>query len=217
MTNVSTAKEYNYHSAAAGQTEAYLWPKVRAILDVERRSRNAVRAFDLGCGNGALAADLQSRGFAVTGIDSSTSGIHQARQAWPDLDVHEGSAYDDLASRFGRFPIVVSLEVVEHVYAPRTYAATLYDLVTPGGLAIVSTPFHGYWKNLVMALGGELDGHFTALWDHGHIKFWSMKTLRSLLAEAGFEDISFEFAGRFYPLSKSMIAVARKSENASLL
>jgi len=57
------------------------------------------------------------------------------------------------------------------VYAPRDYAKTLFDLVAPGGIALVSRPYRGYAKNLVMALTGKFDAHFTALWDHGHIKF----------------------------------------------
>ena len=79
-----------------------------------------------------------------------------------------------------------------------------------GGTAILSTPYHGYWKNLALALTGRMDQHFTALWDHGHIKFWSMDTLGELLWEAGFVDVRFERVGRIPPLAKSMIAIARK-------
>ena len=75
-------------------------------------------------------------------------------------------------------------------------------------MAIISTPYHGYWKNLALAITGKMDAHFTALWDHGHIKFWSMKTLSELLYEAGFVNIRFERVGRIPPLAKSMIAVA---------
>jgi hypothetical protein len=55
-----------------------------------------------------------------------------------------------------------------------------------------------------------MDGHFTALWDHGHIKFWSIETLTKLLNEAGFQDVRFHRVGRIPQLAKSMIAVARK-------
>jgi 2-polyprenyl-3-methyl-5-hydroxy-6-metoxy-1,4-benzoquinol methylase len=165
--------------------------------------------FELGCGNGSVASVLAQQGWDVTGVDPSTEGIAQANAQWPQLKVFEGSAYDDLAARFGRFPVVTSLEVVEHVYAPRHYAATLFSLLEPGGTAIVSTPYHGYWKNLAMALTGKMDAHFTALWDHGHIKFWSIKTLGELLREAGFTDIRFERVGRIPMLAKSMIAIAR--------
>jgi 2-polyprenyl-6-hydroxyphenyl methylase/3-demethylubiquinone-9 3-methyltransferase len=55
-----------------------------------------------------------------------------------------------------------------------------------------------------------MDKHFTALWDHGHIKFWSERTLRALLAEAGCHEIEFRRVGRIPALAKSMIAIARK-------
>ena len=61
----------------------------------------------------------------------------------------------------------------------------------------------------MLALTGKMDDHFTALWDHGHIKFWSMKTLSTLLEETGFRDVDFRRVGRIPPLAKSMIAVAK--------
>ena len=126
------------------------------------------------------------------------------------MKLYRGSAYDDLAAKYGRFPVVISLEVVEHVYAPRNFARTVFDLLEPGGVAIISTPYHGYWKNLVLAITGKMDAYFTALWDHGHIKFWFMKTLRELLEEPGLKVERFERVGRVPALAKSMIAVARK-------
>ncbi|HEY7551449.1 MAG TPA: hypothetical protein VH913_18280 [Hyphomicrobiaceae bacterium] len=60
--------------------------------------------------------------------------------------------------------------------------------------------------------GSELDNHFTALWDHGHFKFWSVRTLGELLRDSNFGDIRFLRVGRVPALAKSMIAVARKSD-----
>ncbi len=199
---------YAYADAAPGHAHAYLLPAVMEVLETEERGEG--RIFDLGCGNGSTAAFLSQRGYQVVGVDPSTEGIEQAHRHYPELDLFQGSAYDDLAEQYGRFPLVISLEVIEHVYDPRSFALCIYDLLTPNGTAIISTPYHGYWKNLVLALAGKMDNHFTALWDHGHIKLWSMKTLGTLLRETGFQDISFRRVGRIPPLAKSMIAVARK-------
>jgi hypothetical protein len=38
----------------------------------------------------------------------------------------------------------------------------------------------------------RMDAHFTALRDHGRIKFWSILALRELLQEANFVDIRFD-------------------------
>jgi 2-polyprenyl-6-hydroxyphenyl methylase/3-demethylubiquinone-9 3-methyltransferase len=153
---------------------------------------------------------LAEEGYEVAGVDPSTEGIAHAQAAYPHLRLDVGSAYDDLVACFGRFPAVISLEVIEHVYAPRDFVRILFDLAEPGGMALVSTPYHGYWKNLTLAVTGRLDNHFTALWDHGHIKFWSVRTLGQLLRESGFANLRFLRVGRVPALAKSMIAVARK-------
>jgi len=168
------------------------------------------RIFELGCGNGSVANELTKRGFEITGVDPSLDGLHHAKETYPHLKLFSDSAYDDLAERYGKFPIVLSLEVVEHLYFPRKFAAVVDDLLLPGGTAVISTPYHGYWKNLALAITNKMDNHFTSLWDYRHIKFWSFTTLRTLLKEAGFEDISFVRVGRVPVLAKSMIAIARK-------
>jgi 2-polyprenyl-6-hydroxyphenyl methylase/3-demethylubiquinone-9 3-methyltransferase len=202
---------YVYQDAELNESHNYLLPGLMGILQTLGLGRGSEKVFELGCGNGAIACELTKAGFDVTGVDPSDEGITQAHSRYPELKLHKGSAYDDLRAEYGRFPIVISLEVVEHLYYPRKYASTLYDLLLPGGVAIVSTPYHGYWKNLALALSGRMDAHFSALWDHGHIKFWSIKTLTALLREAGFVDIRFERVGRIPALAKSMIAIAKKS------
>ena len=201
---------YHYHDAALNDAHGYILPFLLKLLDSLNLATGQRRIFDLGCGNGSVANELTCRGFDVTGVDPSEEGIAQANKTYPDLKLYKASAYDDLAGRFGHFPVVVSLEVVEHVYSPRKFASTVYDLLDRDGLAIISTPYHGYLKNLALSLTGKMDSHFTALWDHGHIKFWSFKTLRLLLEETGFQDIEFHRAGRIPVFAKSMIAVARK-------
>lgn len=201
---------YAYEDGDLNPSHDYLLPSLMQILASLDIPQDRKRIFELGCGNGAVAEVLTRHGYQVTGVDVSSQGVEQAQQRHPHLSLQLGSAYDRLTEAYGRFPVVISLEVVEHLYAPRLFARTLFDLVEPSGTVIVSTPYHGYWKNLALALTGRLDHHFTALWDHGHIKFWSMTTLRQLLQEAGFHSITFHRVGRIPTLAKSMIAIARK-------
>jgi len=102
------------------------------------------------------------------------------------------------------------MEVVEHLTNPRALARNAYTVLAAGGLLVMTTPYHSYIKNLALAISGKLDSHFTALWDGGHIKFWSWPTLRALLAEAGLQDIALHGAGRIPWLWKSMVVTARK-------
>ncbi|MGK2927928.1 MAG: class I SAM-dependent methyltransferase [Lysobacterales bacterium] len=206
MENLSD--NYSYRSPGPGWSNNYLWEPLKRILFKENPKDR--RVFEIGCGNGATANMLHEHGFAVTAIDPSESGIRVATESYPSVTFALRSAYDDLADEYGTFPTVVSLEVVEHCFWPRKYAETIYNLLEPNGLAIISTPYHGYLKNLALAVSGKFDFHFTALWDGGHIKFWSINTLGQLLFEAGFKSVDFVRVGRIGPLAKSMIAVARK-------
>lgn len=210
-TSLDNISGYRYAEAGTNNSHRILLkPTFDELNAFFSEMRIPKRVFDLGCGNGSALALLAQQGYEVAGVDPSEQGVAQARANYHDLRIETGSAFEDLAQRFGRFPAVISLEVVEHVYAPRSYARTLYDILEPGGIAIVSTPYHGYIKNLTLALLGKMDAHFTALWDHGHIKFWSVRTLAALLTEAGFADLTFHRVGRIPPLAKPMIAVARK-------
>ncbi len=204
------ATGYRYTEAGLNHSHEYLLPGVSRVLDELNHPARERRLFELGCGNGSVAYELTRLGWDLTGVDPSVEGIEQARIAYPELKLASGSAYDDLATQYGQFPVVLSLEVVEHVYAPREYLRTVFDLVVGGGTVIISTPYHGYWKNLALGLTGKMDDHFTALWDHGHIKFWSIKTLSILLEGAGFVGIRFKRVGRIPALAKSMIAIAHK-------
>lgn len=196
--------EYTYSSAAPSHTHSYLF---RPALALAKRRPAPCRVFELGCGSGGFANALDEAGYDVTAIDISESGVRHAKEAYPGCRFEVGSGYDDLAGKYGTFDLVISLEVVEHLYSPRLYAATVRDLLNPGGIAIISTPYHGYVKNLALAASGRMDNHFTALWDHGHIKLWSRETLRALFGEVGMREAEFHRVGRFSALAKSMISV----------
>jgi 2-polyprenyl-6-hydroxyphenyl methylase/3-demethylubiquinone-9 3-methyltransferase len=124
-------REYSYTTAEPTWSNQYIWPALSRVID--RLQLHDKRVFEIGCGNGATANFLSEQGFEATGIDSSISGIEVARNAFPHLNLHEGSAYDDLAEKYGKFPLVVSLEVIEHCFYPRKFAQTLYDLIARGG------------------------------------------------------------------------------------
>jgi 2-polyprenyl-6-hydroxyphenyl methylase/3-demethylubiquinone-9 3-methyltransferase len=202
---------YHYNWVGLGLEHARLLPAIDQELNsLPLASR---RAFDLGCGNGAVADWFAKRGFEVQGVDPSSSGIALAHRSFPHLDLREGSAYDPLVETFDTFPLVVSLEVIEHVYAPRAFAACAHDLLEPGGYLMLSTPYHGYLKNVALAVSGRMDTHFTALWDHGHIKFWSRKTITRLLEEAGLTVERIRNVGRISVFARSMLVIARKASD----
>ena len=179
-------------------------------LCAELRAR---RVIDIGCGNGALCRELASRGYEVVGCEPSADGIRFAQNSAPELVFHQ-LGVDDEAGAVGSesFDVAIAAEVIEHLVRPRNLPHFAKQVLRPGGHLIISTPYHGYLKNLALAIGNKWDSHLTPLWDGGHIKLWSRKTLSQLLSEAGFRVVRFIGAGRVPFLWKSMIMVAQKPE-----
>ena len=179
--------EYGWKDNNATCAHAYLLSGIEKALE-DWRSSNEIsqetrlRLFDAGCGNGYLAHALAESGYNVAGCDFSKEGVTHARNLLPNSRFEVMSVYDNMADLFGKgWDVVLSSEVIEHLYEPGKFIRNVLSLLRPGGLFIVTTPYHGYLKNLALSLSGKMDQHFTALWDGGHIKFWSLKTLSSLL------------------------------------
>ena len=210
MVKTATEYEYNYQGSQAGHHHQYLVPSVLQILaDLRQNHSHAPALLDLGCGNGSFSNVLANQGFAVTGIEESASGIAQAQQAYPNCQFRQGSIYElNLPDLDHSFDVVLSAEVIEHLFYPKELLRVAKQYLRPGGTLIITTPYHGYLKNLALALTGKMDSHYTVLWDGGHIKFFSVPTLRQLVVDSGFTNVQFEFAGRFPYLWKSMICAA---------
>jgi 2-polyprenyl-3-methyl-5-hydroxy-6-metoxy-1,4-benzoquinol methylase len=204
--------EYHYGSAEAPHTEAYLWRHIITVC----AELGARRVVDIGCGNGALCRELARRGYEVVGCEPSADGVRLAWSSAPELVFHQLGVDDD-PSVVGNesFDVAIATEVIEHLARPRSLPRFTKQLLRPGGHVIISTPYHGYAKNLVLALANKWDAHLNPFWDGGHIKLWSRKTLSQLLNEAGFRVVRFIGAGRIPFLWKSMIIIAQKPEKPS--
>ncbi len=202
---MSKYKDYGWEE---GETDAhgYLYPVLYEMLSEHKGKR----ILDVGCGNGVIACRLLDDGFDVYGIDASESGINIANWKHPGrFFVHDitSEQLPDAWASF-QFDVIISTEVIEHIYAPRSYMKLIKNIL-PRGVVIISTPYHGYLKNLAMALTNKLDDHFTVLWDGGHIKFWSRRTLTLLLNEFDFKVLEFRGCGRVPFLWKSMFVSAK--------
>ena len=198
--------EYQDYGWGRGMTDAhgYLYPALRRMMEKDKSKT----VLDLGCGNGAVAGMLLKEGYNVYGVDASVTGISIAKAVYPDrFFVHDVSdEFLPAEIEIKPFDLVISTEVIEHLYAPRAYLRLVRAiLANRRGEIIISTPYHGYWKNLALALANRWDRHFTALWDGGHVKFWSRRTLTQLLGESGFKVTEFQGAGRVPLLWKSML------------
>lgn len=146
------------------------------------------------------------------GIDASPSGIEVAKRFHPNRFFLQDIRSNALPAPIQHIPFdtIVSTEVIEHLYDPLAFLDFCAGILRQksGGQLLVSTPYHGYLKNLAISLFGGWDHHFMALQKGEHIKFWSRKSLSEALRLSGFEVKEFAGSGRFPYLWKSMLIKA---------
>jgi 2-polyprenyl-3-methyl-5-hydroxy-6-metoxy-1,4-benzoquinol methylase len=200
-------KDYGYTNNEPSHTFFYLQGPLFSMLD-----KNANQCIlDLGCGNGHLVNHLIKQGYNAYGTDASKNGITVARQEHPDRffvqDLSTGQLPDEL--RALQFDTIISTEVIEHLYDPEGFIDFCKQSLQKNGEIIISTPYHGYFKNLLLSILDLWDLHLGPRWHGGHIKFWSRSTLSQLLKDNGFTVTAFKGCGRIPYVWKSMIIKAK--------
>jgi SAM-dependent methyltransferase len=210
--DVSNEDYFYTHAGCTGTDDAVN----AAVLELLReRAVPGARILEIGCGNGHFAGRMSELGFDVTGVDTSISGIAQAQAAQPRPRFAVAGVESLAGLKFAAFDVVVRVEVIEHCPSTREFCEAALQSLRPGGFAIITTPYHGYWKNLAIALLGRHDRHFDPLWEGGHLKFFSIATMSRAFADAGFSDMRFSRIGRIAPLAKSMLMCAVRAGDDS--
>ncbi len=129
----ATYTEFEWQSEAPGNGESgagLAQTFVRIISGLER----VERICDLGCGNGYLAGLLADAGYDVTGVDASPSGIEIARSTY-SAPKFIFSQLDRAVEHAGaeQFDLVISSDVIEHLYRPAVLLEAASALLNPAG------------------------------------------------------------------------------------
>jgi 2-polyprenyl-3-methyl-5-hydroxy-6-metoxy-1,4-benzoquinol methylase len=204
----NTVENYGWESARPHSCNYLALP----ILEIMKKL-NVRRVLDIGSGNGVLCSELTGNGFDCVGVEFDKQGVEIAKKDYPAIPFYNYGVQDDPAEILEQedlFGAVVSTEVIEHLYSPHLLPIFASKVLKENGYLVITTPYHGFLKNLVLSLFNHWDQHHTALWHGGHIKFWSRGTLTQLLEDNGFEVVEFSGVGRVPYLWKSMIITARK-------
>ena len=152
-------------------------------------ARSGERVLDLGCGTGDLAADLASAGAQVTAADVAQGALDRAARRHPHLALHLIDIDGPLPFGDGAFDMVWSSEVIEHVADTARWLSEVRRVLAPRGRLLLTTPSHG---RLPLLLGG-IERYSEPLGDHLHL--YSARSLRELLHEFGFAEVSVRGAG----------------------
>jgi len=165
------------------------------------------RVLDVGCGRGRCSAALAEAGYRTVGIDISERAIAEARAAVPGGEFHVQDIASPLPFPSASFGAAFMTDVIEHVFDPRFIVQEICRVLGPGGQLLISTPYHGLVKNVMIALF-RFDRHFDP--QGPHIRFFSRNTLTNLLREAGFRSFKYFYLGRVFPVSQNLVVMAAK-------
>jgi len=198
---------FDYRTEAPGGAQGYIVPPLLRLLKEKQFSG---KILDIGCGNGSMARSLEAQGYEVWGCEWDPAGVEIANRAklgrfmrWDLNDPREQFPWKE-------FQAVISSEVIEHLYCPRNLFRLAHQVLVPNGLLAVTTPYHGYLKNLTLCLAGKWDWHHDVNHDGGHIKFFSPETLGKMMEGEGFRNEGWRGCGRLPGIWKSMVIWGKK-------
>jgi SAM-dependent methyltransferase len=146
------------------------------------------RVLDLGCGDGAFAAALVAAGAEVDAADVAEEALRRARGRAPGARVRLVGEGEPLPYPEDAFDVVWLGETLEHVADVAGLLAEVRRVLRWGGTLLVTTPDQPRVAVALEALRGRpLEARLDPRSDH--LRFFTARTLRGMLADAGFAAV----------------------------
>jgi 2-polyprenyl-3-methyl-5-hydroxy-6-metoxy-1,4-benzoquinol methylase len=152
------------------------------------------KVLDIGSGEGAFSAALAEHGARPIAVDVADEPLRRLRGRFPDLtDVRRAVAGEELPVADREVHAVWAGEVIEHVVDVGAFATELRRVLRPGGTLLLTTPDHPWRLRARWAFTPRaFDEH---VWPYAdHVRFFTRRTLRMVLADAGFADVDISTA-----------------------
>lgn len=156
----------------------------RVLVDLFRKYPPRQPVYDVGGGNGVVAAALKDAGIRAIVVEPGAAGAANARKR--GLEAIQATLADSGAAR-GSIGAIGVFDVVEHIEDDSAFLAHLYEMLAPGGRLYVTVPAY-------QALWSEEDVLAQ------HHRRYTASGMRAALKRAGFvpEQVSYIFG--FLPL-----------------
>ena len=165
---------------------------------------NGARVLDVGCHTGILGEALRIRKQCiVTGIDNDANALEAAEQrlnstALVDLE-EPGWANTLIQSGKTGFDFLLFGDVIEHTRDPLVILKEARTLLARKGQAIVSLPNIANLRIRLGLLRGNFDYADSGILDKTHIRFFTLKSARELVSEAGYHIVNETYSGYSMP------------------
>lgn len=180
----SSAMLHKLNPVRLGFVRAAIERHWRADRD-ERRPLAGKRALDVGCGAGLLCEPLARLGADVTGVDAAAESVAVASEHAAAMGLAIDYCCGELAGLgLGRFDLVTSMEVLEHVADKPAFLAQLAGHLAPDGLLVLSTPNRTPASRALLVGAAEAVG-MVPRGTHDWHDFVTPEELTALIGDAG--------------------------------
>jgi 2-polyprenyl-3-methyl-5-hydroxy-6-metoxy-1,4-benzoquinol methylase len=160
----------------------------------------AKSVLDVGCAQGTLALLLAESGHRVTAVDIRPQFLEYAKSRYERGDVRFVAANVFEAGDIGTFDLVFANQIIEHLVYPARFLSELSRFASPGGVLVISTPNHAYFRSAAPSYRelGDPAAHEHRQFSAGggdHFFAYTEDELRAAAREAGLhvdEVIYFE-------------------------
>jgi len=162
---------------------------------------------DVGCGDGPIAEELIKNGCKVLGIEIDIKKAMMVIGASYCSHVQVGDVETiKLEYKLNYFDVILFGDILEHLKNPLNTLKKLKPFLKENGKIIVSLPNIVYWKSRLKIFLGRFDYEEYGMFDKTHLRFFTQKTARKLIENAGFEITKIDYVPSFpFPIMKEQI------------
>jgi 2-polyprenyl-3-methyl-5-hydroxy-6-metoxy-1,4-benzoquinol methylase len=141
--------------------------------------------FEGGVSSGYFARVLVESGRRVDGHELDPAAAEEARSVCDRVHVGDLQTFDtDLLER--TYDLLLFGDTLEHLPDPPAVLRRLRNHLRPGGHLVVSVPNIANWTIRLQLLAGRFRYTERGILDRTHLRFYTVRTLRKMLEEAGY-------------------------------
>lgn len=154
-----------------------------------RRIPRYAQVLELGCGDGSMSKLLHEVCKAhIIGIDHNPDIVWKAQQFCDYVfteDLDDPHSLDALEGE--KFDIITLVDVIEHLKYPEKLLKRLSQLLLDEGQVLLSVPNIAHASVRLELLNGSFDYQQAGILDATHLKFFTLKSIQALLANAHYD------------------------------
>ena len=180
--------------------------------------KEAKYVLDIGCGAGDNGEILKDMGYTVDGITISEEEKSVAQKIMRNVYVHNVEQGLPRAIS-GKYDVIILSHVLEHICYPQQLLKDIHGILNPGGSLIIALPNLMHFRSRWQLMKGNFNYQEYGIWDFTHFRWYTFRTGKRLLEEAGFRVEQAEVSGEipFEPKLKKVIPASARNGIYKLL